>query len=95
MTHVLITTKNRGIYFGEINWDTRHNEVIDVRNMRHVYYYTAPAGSDKGTFSLVTIGPQSGSRVGPVVEMACLHDIATVCVCTTDAVKAFSESTWS
>lgn len=87
----LITTTTRGVYFGNVIED--REDTVVVENCRHVYSWTASEGKDKGTYSLATIGPQEGSRVGPPVSIK-IRNVANLVDVTEEAIKAFEKATW-
>ena len=95
VTPVLITTTERSVYYGWIDWDDRKDEVLDIRDRRHIWEYRV-SGVDglKGVYTLALTGPGPQSKVGPAVPESVLRNIHTISVCSPLAVEAFEASTW-
>ena len=94
-TPVLITTTERSVYYGWISWSDRKDEVLDIRDRRHVWEYRV-SGVDglKGVYTLALTGPGPQSKVGPAVPESILRNIHTISKCSTAAVEAFGRATW-
>lgn len=63
---VMVTDNTRGVCWGEIVKKDVKNKVIILKNVRHCFYYSAGHGNEKGIGSLATVGPQPGSKIGPM-----------------------------
>lgn len=94
MIPCLITTSERGVFFGHVKPEDMQSipPSLQVEGMRAVYSWSSPAD---GVFSLATDGPQRGSKVGPVVARAALTGITSVCECSPKAVAAFAAAKWA
>lgn len=95
LTPVLITTTERSIYFGYINWARdRLQTSLEVTGKRHVFrYVTQQSGGEKGCYALCTTGPQPGSCIGPAVD-GVVHNVHSVQIVSDAAVQKFSEASW-
>jgi hypothetical protein len=95
MVHVLITTTERSVYCGIIDWrDRAKKDGLDVTSKRHVWEYRVLAeDGEKGVYALCTTGPQDGSRVGPAVE-GVLNNIHSINRLSEVAIEAFARATW-
>lgn len=85
---VVVTTEHRGVFFGYAT-DT-DGDAIQLRAARNCLYWPA---ENKGFMGLAAMGPVSGSRVGPAVDIT-LRKITSVIECTPDAVKAWEGAPW-
>lgn len=86
---VVVTTAYRGVFFGYAT-DT-DGEQINLRAARNCLYWPA---ENKGFMGLAAMGPVSGARVGPAVDLA-LRGITSVIECSPEAVKAWERAPWS
>lgn len=85
---VLVTTAHRGVFFGYANETA--GKTIKLRAARNCIYW--PAGN-KGFLGLASMGPISGSKVGPAADIE-LRDITCVAECSDEAVKAWESAPW-
>lgn len=85
---VLVTTAHRGVFFGYAS--ETDGTTIKLRAGRNCIYWPA---SNKGFAGLAAMGPQSGARVGPAVDIE-LRDITSVAECTPEAVLAWELAPW-
>jgi hypothetical protein len=97
---VLVTTKDRGVYFGyaspeDLDKKDQEHLSMDLINCRHLYYWAAqPDGSrEQGLQACATIGPARGSKVGPPVERQ-VRDVATIMKVSRQATKRWDECSW-
>lgn len=86
---VLVTTAHKGVFFGyATNTD---GTTIKLRAARNCIYWPA---ENKGFLGLAAVGPVSGARIGPAVDIE-LRDITCVAECTIGAVEAWERAPWS
>ena len=85
---VLVTTAHRGVFFGYA--EKTDGATIKLRAARNCVYWPA---ANKGFLGLASMGPVSGARVGPAVDLE-LRDITAVAECTPAAVDAWENSPW-
>lgn len=72
---VLITTKHRGVFAGEIAEDQDlAATAMPVRGARMVIYF----GTTRGLMELAETGPTSKSRISAPADIPMLHDITAV-----------------
>jgi hypothetical protein len=75
MRHVLITTKHRGVFAGEIE-DEQDIEArsMPLKNARMAIRF----GTTKGVMQLCETGPTNDSRISAPADIPALHDITAV-----------------
>ena len=89
---LLVTNKQRGIRYGRNEtWKPGDTSIV-LREARRVFSYTA--GAVRGIDSLATVGPQAGSKVGPLVSELSDNDVSTVVVCDAASREAWKKATW-
>lgn len=93
-THVLITNRHRGIYYGVLESDYDGGNEVIVTGARHVFSYTRGLQNARGTFSLSTHGPQSGSKLSPAIKRLLVRDVCNVAECQPTAIDAFETGGW-
>jgi hypothetical protein len=86
---VLVTTAHRGVFFGYAS--KTDGDTIQLRAARNCLYW--PSGQ-KGFLGLASVGPISGSRVGPAADIE-IRNITCVAEVTPEAVKAWEASPWA
>lgn len=85
---VLVTTEYRGVFFGyATNTD---GDTIKLRAARNCIYWPE---KNKGFLGLASVGPVTGSRVGPPADIE-LRKITCVAEVTAEAVKAWEAAPW-
>lgn len=89
---VVVTTKDRGVFFGYVEDDSRAPQQITLRQMRNCIYW--PQGV-RGFLGLAASGPLSGSRVGPAAQVATIYDLTGVYDCSPEAVEAWERAPWA
>lgn len=88
---VVITTKHRGVFFGEINRADVEKDVIEVHNKRNCLRWVGV----RGFIGLASEGPGSGCRVGPAAPIAWVRDVTDILLCTPDAAVRWEAAPWS
>lgn len=83
---VLVTTENRGVFFGYINPTTKHERTVDLDRARMCIYWR----TGKGVLSLADTGPSSECKVSSTVARATLHNVTGVFDCTPGATEAWT-----
>jgi hypothetical protein len=84
-----VTTAHRGVFFGYAS--KTDGDTIQLRAARNCLYW--PSGQ-KGFLGLASVGPISGSRVGPAADIE-IRNITCVAEVTPEAVKAWEASPWA
>lgn len=83
MKNVLVTTKHRGVFAGQIEDEQDVNaEIIPLKNARMAIYW----GTTKGVMELAETGPTKDSRISAKSDIPSLRDIT--------AVFAISDAAW-
>lgn len=82
MKNVLITTKHRGVFAGQIEDGQDINaEIMPVKNAKMAIRF----GTTKGVMELAETGPTSNSRISAKADIPSLRDITGVFDITVDA----------
>ena len=89
---VVITTDKdrRGVFFGELV--KYEKETATLKDAQMAIYWSS---ATKGVLGLASIGPQSGSRISPVIPQIELNGVTSVMDCTKEAVKEWRSGKWS
>lgn len=88
MTPVLITTENRGVYFGYLDEDRAPAHVVLERARVCVSWDTG----HRGFLHLAVEGPQGVADVSPAVGRLTVYGVATLAECSERAAKAWDEA---
>jgi hypothetical protein len=84
---VLITTQHRGVFFGYINPERRHDSHVDMTGVRNCIYWSASVG---GFLGLASVGPNKDCKIGRRVDGTfTARDVTSITDCTPNAVKAW------
>lgn len=90
---VVVTTKDKGIFFGRVVDESNAPRTIKLRDLRNCLYYPQAV---KGFLGLAVSGPLAGSRVGPSCPEPCdLYDLTGIFTCTPEAIAAWERGSWS
>lgn len=89
---VVVTTKDRGIFFGYVKDESKGKERITLTQCRNAVHYPAQV---KGFLGLALTGPLQGSRIGPAAPEATLYDLTSVVACSEAAVEQWEKGLWS
>jgi hypothetical protein len=89
MKTVLVTTKHRGVFAGEIEDDQDLTaKAIPLRNARMAIYF----GTKRGLMELCETGPTSSSRISAPADIPMLHDITAIFTVTPEAWEKWQNS---
>jgi hypothetical protein len=89
----LILDTHRGVYYGRIVKIKDKGRTVELDGMRHAFYWSAGEDGEKGVYSLATVGPQPGSKIGPRVH-AIVYDVAKIVDVSAKAIAAWEAATW-
>jgi len=90
LTPVLVTTANRGVFFGYTADGT--GDVVVLHKCRNCLYWSAGV---KGFIGLATTGPDKDCRVGPAsTGIMRIRNVTSVAECGEQAVKAWEAAPW-
>lgn len=82
MRNVMITTKHRGVFAGQIEDDQDVNaEIMPLKNARMAIYW----GTTRGVMQLAETGPTEKSRISAKSDIPSLRDITAVFQLTDEA----------
>ena len=87
--HVVVTTKHRGVFFGELDKD--NGAVVKLRQARNCVYWEA---STHGFLGLAASGPGEGCRIGPAAPSLTVRGVTAVAECSQEAVEAWEAEPW-
>lgn len=92
MKPVLVTTENRGVFFGYLETEpTELPAKITLKNMRNCISWQS---SIHGVFGLASSGPDKNCRIGPKVPSATLYKITCTVDCTPEATEKWELGAW-
>ena len=82
MKNVMVTTKHRGVFAGQVPEDQDMNaEVIELKNARMAIYW----GTTKGVMELAETGPTEKSKISAKADIPSLRDITAIFNVTDEA----------
>jgi hypothetical protein len=82
MKQVLVTTKHRGVFAGEIPNDLDMTaRAFPLANARMAIYF----GTTKGVMELCETGPTSNSKISAPANIPMLHDVTAIFDITPEA----------
>ena len=82
MKHILVTTKHRGVFYGQVADDQDMNATtMRLENARCAIRWNTTTG----VAELAEKGPNEGTRVGAVATIEALHDITAIWAVTDEA----------
>lgn len=87
---VVVTTSHRGVFFGYVE-DATLKETMTLKRARMCVYWPSEV---KGVLGLATIGPISGSKIGPAVTSLTINNIDALMEMTPKAVAQWESSPW-
>jgi hypothetical protein len=88
---VVVTTENRGVFFGFVEDDSKAPNQITLSRCRNCVYWPA---STRGFIGLTTSGPLAGSKVGPAAPEMTLYKVTSIATCTEEAIAAWEKAVW-
>jgi hypothetical protein len=92
---VVICTAKRGVFFGytrETGPTIIERGTVNLVRARMATYWSAET---KGVLGLGSIGPQSGSKIGPEVSEFACESVTAVIGCTPSAAEQWEKGLWS
>lgn len=90
MQPVLVTTNNRGVYFGYLSVNGAPDFVV-LKDAR----YAVSWEEMRGYLDLANGGPNGGCRVTPSTVALTLYGIAALAHCTPEAAAAWEAEPWA
>ena len=89
---VVVTTENRGVFFGYVEDDSKCPSEITLSNVRMCVYWNAEV---KGVLGLASSGPNKGCRITHSVPSFKAYKVTGVMECNPQATEAWEKSFWS
>ena len=87
---VVVTTKDKGVFFGELIENTGKEKAI-LKDAQMCVYWNSET---RGVLGLASSGPADGCRITPIIPQIELFDITSFMDCTSQAVKKWREEKW-
>lgn len=87
---LVVTTKNKGVFFGYAQPTTE--ATIRIERARMCVFWSVAM---KGVLGLAVIGPDKECRIGPAVPGITLQDVTSVMECTPEAAQKWEAQPWS
>lgn len=88
---VLVTTENRGVFFGYVEDESKAPAQITLSRCRNCVYWPQAV---RGFLGLTVSGPLEGSRIGPAAAETTLYKVTSVSACTPEAVERWEKAAW-
>lgn len=88
---VVVTTENRGVFFGYVEDERKAPEQITLSGCRNCVYWPATA---RGFLGLAVSGPGEGARVGPAAAETTLYKLTSISACSEEAIAAWEKAPW-
>lgn len=85
---VLVTTANRGVFFGYATDTT--GATIKLKNARMCLYWSADC---RGFMGLAATGPTASCRIGAKADIE-VRNVTSVCEVTPEAAAAWERAPW-
>ena len=89
---VIVTTEHRGVFFGYINPDTIHHDVVALAGARLCVYWSRDM---QGFMGLASKGPSKDCKIGPATDIPSLRSITGIFAVTKKAEEKWTSATWS
>ena len=89
---VVITTKQRGVFFGYVEDDSELPKEVTLSSARMCIYWSSDT---RGVMGLAATGPLADSRVTPKIPEFTCYEVTGVLKCEPEAVKQWEEGSWS
>lgn len=89
---VVVTTEHRGVFFGYVDAnEDLSGTVVRIEKARMCVYWSA---STKSVVGLASLGPQSGSKIGPAVPAITLQKVTSIMEASVEATAAWESAPW-
>lgn len=92
MQPVLVTTNNRGVYFGYLEDDSLSPDRLVLSNARVCVEWSMDM---RGFLGLADIGPGADCKISRPTTRITLYGISTISECTAAAAARWEEAPWS
>lgn len=91
-TAVVVTTENRGVFFGYVDDDSNAPSKIVIKNARMCVYWSQDV---KGVVGLAATGPTKSCRVTHSTPTLTAYKVTAILECTNAAADAWEKALWS
>lgn len=88
---VVVTTKNRGVFFGYVVDNKKSPAEITLEQVRMCVYWDT---ATKGVLGLSATGPTSGCRITHAIPQAKLYEVTGIFKCSPEATENWEKSVW-
>ena len=88
---VVVTTENRGVFFGYVKSDKSPASII-LKDCRMCVFWSSET---RGVLGLAATGPQKGCRITHSVPEMTAYKVTAVLKCTPEAAEKWEAGIWS
>lgn len=88
---VVVTTENRGVFFGYVKDDSKAPAEIVLEKARMCVYWDTET---KGVLGLSATGPTKGCRITHAIPEAKLYKVTGIFDCSPEAIENWEKSIW-
>lgn len=88
---VVITTENRGVFFGYVEDDSKLPSEIVLTSARMCVYWSS---ATKGVLGLAAGGPRDDCRVTQAIPKLTAYKVTGVIECSPEATEAWEKGPW-
>lgn len=88
---VVITTENRGVFFGYVEDDSKCPAEIVLSQVRMCVYWSSDV---KGVLGLASTGPTKDCRITHAVPSVKLYKVTAILDCSPESAEKWEQSLW-
>lgn len=88
---VVITTENRGVFFGYVEDDSKCPAQIEISRARMCVYWNVET---KGVLGLAAEGPKDGCKITHAVPKVTLYKVTAVMDASPEATEKWESAVW-
>ena len=93
MKPILVTTENRGVFFGYQNGESpKLPDEITIKQARNCVYWSSDC---KGFLGLASSGPTDSCKIGPKVSTLTLYKITSITEVSPEAAERWELAPWN
>lgn len=88
---VVVTTENRGVFFGYVTDDSKSPAQITIEKARMCVYWDTDT---KGVLGLAANGPTKGCRITHAIPAMTAYKVTAILDCSPEATEKWEQSVW-
>lgn len=88
---IVVTTKNRGVFFGYLVDDSESPETLILSKARMCIYWST---SVKGVLGLAATGPDKDCKITHSIPKLTLYEVSAILDCSPEAAEQWEKSLW-